>query len=215
MKVLQLGKYYPPYLGGIESHLRQLCGEIRSQVDLEVVVCNSELREVDEIVDDVRVHRCAEIANVASTSICPTMPLALSRRDYDIVHIHCPNPMGVMSYLASKKPQKHRIIVSHHSDIVKQKKLLLAYQPFMDLILAHASAILCASPNYIESSPSLAPYRDKCQVISYGIDLAPFHLTPDLRARASALRERIGSPLLLCVGRLVYYKGFEHAIRAL
>ena len=215
MKVLQLGKYYPPYMGGIESHLRQLCGEIKSKVDLDVVVCNAELREVDEEVEGVRVHRCAELAKVASTSLCPTMPLVLSRRDYDILHIHFPHPMGVMSYLASKKPRNHRIIVSYHSDIVRQKKLLLAYQPFMDLVLSHASAILCASPNYIQSSPSLARYRDKCEVVSYGIDLAHYEMTPEILTRAAAIRERIGSPLFLSVGRLVYYKGFEHAIVAL
>lgn len=215
MKVLQLGKYYPPYLGGIESHLRQLCGEIRSQVDLDVVVCNSERRDVDEIIDGVRVHRCAEMAKVASTSLCPTMPLALSRRDYDIVHVHFPNPMGVMSYLASKKPRNHRIIVTYHSDIVKQKNLLRVYQPFMDMVLRHASAIICTSPDYIESSDVLRAHREQCVVIPLAVDLAAFEATPERLARADGIRARVGGPLLLAVGRLAYYKGFEHAIVAL
>ena len=215
MKVLQLGKYYPPYMGGIESHLRQLCGELKSKVDLDVVVCNSEMREVDDEVDGVRVHRCAEIAKVASTSLCPTMPLALSRRDYDILHVHFPNPMGVMSYLASKKPRNHRIIVSYHSDIVKQKKLLLAYRPVMNFFLDHASAILCATPNHITYSDTLGAFREKCVVVPYGIDLDAFEVTTSVRERAAAIRARIGGPLLLAVGRLVYYKGFQHAIIAL
>jgi glycosyltransferase involved in cell wall biosynthesis len=215
MKVLQLGKYYPPYMGGIESHLRQLCGELKSKVDLDVVVCNSEMRDVDDVVDGVHVHRCAELAKVASTSLCPTMPLALSKRDYDILHVHFPHPMGVMSYLASKKPRNHRIIVSYHSDIVKQKRLLQVYRPFMNLVLQHASAILCTSPNYLESSESLRAFRDKCVVVPLGIDLAELTVTLEIRARAAEIRTRIGAPLLLSVGRLAYYKGFEHAIRAL
>ncbi len=202
-------------MGGIETHLRQLCGELKSKVELDVVVCNSERRDVDDEVEGVRVHRCAEIAKLASTSLCPTMPLALSRRDYDILHIHFPHPMGVMSYLASKKPRNHRIIVSYHSDIVKQKKLLLAYRPFQDLIFEHASAIVCTSPNYLESSESLREFRSKCTVVPLGIDLAAFDITPEIRARAEQIRGRIGSPLLLSVGRLAYYKGFEHAIVAL
>lgn len=215
MKVLQLGKYYPPYMGGIESHLRQLCGELKSKVDLDVVVCNSAPRDVDEEIEGVRVHRCAEVAKVASTSICPTMPLALSRRDYDILHVHFPHPMGVMSYLASKKPRNHRIIVTYHSDIVKQKRLLQAYAPFQNWLLDHASAILCTSPNYLESSESLQTFREKCVVVPLGVDLAAFDITPEIRARAAEIRKRIGSPLLLAVGRLAYYKGFEHAITAL
>ncbi|MEO8878201.1 MAG: glycosyltransferase, partial [Polyangiaceae bacterium] len=188
MKVLQLGKYYAPYRGGIESHLVQLCGELKAHVDLDVVVCNSELRESDEVIDGVRVHRCAEILNVASTSICPTMPLQLSLRDYDIVHMHFPNPMAVMSYLASKKPRNHRIIVTYHSDIVKQQTLLRAYQPFMDLVMRHASAILCTSPNYIESSAELQRHREKCVVVPLGIDLAAFASSATLRARAAEIR---------------------------
>ncbi|MEO7110583.1 MAG: glycosyltransferase, partial [Polyangiaceae bacterium] len=215
LKVLQLGKYYPPYRGGIESHLRQLCGELKSKVDLDVVVCNSEMRDADDVVDGVHVHRCAELAKVASTSLCPTMPLALSRRDYDILHIHFPHPMGVMSYLASKKPRNHRLIVTYHSDIVKQKRLLQAYRPFMSLVLRHASAILCTSPNYVDSSESLRAFRDKCVVVPLGIDLAELTVTKEIRARASEIRARFGTPLLLSVGRLAYYKGFEHAIRAL
>jgi rhamnosyl/mannosyltransferase len=215
MKVLQLGKYYPPYMGGIETHLRQLCGELKSKVDLDVVVCNSEMREADDEVEGVRVHRCAELAKVASTSLCPTMPLALSRRDYDILHIHFPHPMGVMSYLASKKPRNHRIIVSYHSDIVKQQKLLLAYRPVMNFFLEHASAILCATPNHITYSDTLGPFREKCVVVPYGIDLAALEATNAVRDRAAAIRARIDGPMLLGVGRLVYYKGFEHAIIAL
>jgi glycosyltransferase involved in cell wall biosynthesis len=215
MKVLQLGKYYYPYMGGIENHLYLLCNEIKRSVDLEVVVCNSRPREDRDVVDGVSVRRCLEVANAASVSICPTMPLVLSRRHYDILHLHYPHPMGVMSYLASIKPRNHKVIITYHSDIVKQETLLKAYAPFMREVMARASAIICTSPNYLASSTALQEFREKCVVIPYGIDVAQFAKTPAVERQAAEIRERFKGPLVLGTGRLIYYKGFEYAIRAM
>ena len=216
MRVLQLGKYYYPYMGGIENHLYLLCNELKSRVDLDVLVCNSEGKTVTEQVDGVRVTRAAQRAHAASTSLCPTMPLEVSRRRYDVMHIHFPHPMGVMSYLFSHRPQKHAVVVTWHSDIVKQERLLRLYRPFMNRVLARASAIICTSPNYLEGSESLLPYRDKCHVMPYGIDVSQFEKTEAIAKEAAAIRARFGGrPLLLGVGRLIYYKGFEVAVRAM
>jgi rhamnosyl/mannosyltransferase len=215
MRVLQLGKYYYPYMGGIENHLYILCNELRPHVEVEAVVCNSERRTVDESVNGVRVTRCAQLGDVASVSLCPAMPLTLSRRNYTILHSHFPHPMGELSYLASKKPASHRLVVTYHSDIVRQERLLKLYAPFMKRVLERADAIVCTSPNYLESSAVLAEYHGKCRVIPYGIDLSQFVPTPELEARANAIRERYSGRLLLGVGRLIYYKGFDIAIRAM
>ncbi len=215
MRVLQLGKYYYPYMGGIENHLYTLCNELRPHVEVEAIVCNSERRTVDESVNGVRVTRCAQVVDVASVSLCPAMPLTLSQRNYTILHNHFPHPMGELSYLASKKPASHRVVVTYHGDIVRQERLLKVYSPFMRRVLDRADAIVCTSPNYLESSRVLADYRSKCRVIPYGIDLSQFTPTRELEERASALRARYSGRLLLGVGRLIYYKGFEYAIRAM
>ena len=215
MRVLQLGKYYYPYMGGIENHLYTLCNELRSHVGVEAVVCNSERGTVDEMVNGVRVTRCGQVFDVASVSLCPTMPLTLSGRDYTIIHNHFPHPMGELSYLASKKPAPHRLVVTYHGDIVRQERLLKLYSPFMRAVLDRADAIVCTSPNYLAASAVLADYRGKCRVIPYGIDLSQFLPTPEIDARVSAIRARYGGRLLLGVGRLIYYKGFDFAIRAM
>jgi rhamnosyl/mannosyltransferase len=212
---LQLGKYYPPYKGGIESHLHLLCSELKAEVDLDVVVCNTGGRTVRERVGGIPVTRCAEVAHLASTSLCPTMPLELSRRDYDVIHLHFPHPVGVMSYLASRRPRRHAVVVTYHSDIVRQARLLRLFRPFMQRVLARADRIICTSQAYLDTSPELGAHRDRCVVVPLGIDLGQWRRTPDAEERARELRARHGTPLLLAVGRLTYYKGFEHAIRAM
>jgi len=68
----------------------------------------------------------------------------------------------------------------------------------------------------VETSEALRPHRAKCHVVPFGIDVSRFERTPEREAAAAAVRARYGgAPLLMGVGRLVYYKGFDHAIRAL
>jgi rhamnosyl/mannosyltransferase len=216
MRVLQLGKYYYPYMGGIENHLYLLCNELKQEIDLDVLVCNSERTSATNIVDGVKVRRCLELFKVASTSICPTMPLDLSRRRYDIVHFHFPHPMGVMSYRFAWHAHRHAVVVTYHGDIVKQVQLLKIFRPFMHRVLRRADAIICTSPDYMESSETLSPFLDKCHVVPYGIDSAQFEPTDAMLREARAIRARFHDrPLVLGVGRLIYYKGFEHAIRAM
>jgi rhamnosyl/mannosyltransferase len=202
-------------MGGIENHLYLLCGELRDRAEIEVVVCNTERRTVEEVVDGIPVTRCMQVGLVASTSVCPTMAATLSGRTYDVMHIHFPHPMGVISYLASRKSRPHGLVITYHSDVVRQQRLLKLFRPFMHRVMRRADAIVCTSPNYMESSPDLAPYRAKSVCIPYGIDLSQFERNASAQAEAAAIRAKYGGPLIIAVGRLIYYKGFEHAIRAM
>jgi glycosyltransferase involved in cell wall biosynthesis len=215
LRVLQLGKYHFPVMGGIENHVGLLCGQLRGRVDLEIVVSHTKARTVVETIDGIPVTRCMEVAKLASTSLNPTMPLVLSRKDYDLIHLHFPHPMGAASYLLSRKPAAHRVVVTYHGDVVRQARLLRLYEPFADRVLARADAVICTSPDAIESSATLRRFRSKCRVIPLGIDLSHFDATEGALAMAKDIRARFGTPIALGVGRLIYYKGFEHAIAAL
>src|SRR5579872_5251598 len=201
MKVPQLGKFYYPYMGGIENHLYQLCNELRGVVQAEVVVANDRPRREHSMVNGVSVTRCAALTDIASTSLCPTLPWELSRRRYDLIHLHFPHPMGAFAYLVSRKPRRHTLIITHHSDVIRQERLFQVYGPFMHAALRRADLILCTSPNYRDTSAELAPYVHKCEVVPYGIDLSQFARSQAIEARANLIRKRFGGPLLLGVGR--------------
>jgi glycosyltransferase involved in cell wall biosynthesis len=214
MRVVQLGKYYHPHTGGIETHLRLLCRGLQGAVDVEAIVFNNGRKTLREPEEGVSVTRCGSIATIASSPVSPAMVWELSKRKYEVLHLHAPNPFAAAAYLASRKPP-HALIVSHHSDIVRQARLKRLVNPVVRRVLDRADAILVASPNYLASSKELEPFRHKCRVLPYGIDLQEFASTPEAVSLAVSIREQYPGPIVLSVGRLVYYKGFEVAIEAM
>ncbi|HUP30687.1 MAG TPA: glycosyltransferase, partial [Usitatibacter sp.] len=74
-----------------------------------------------------------------------------------------------------------------------------------------AECIVVTSPQYLEASEPLRPWRHKCQVVPLGV--APGRL-PQVDETAAQALWREGSLRVLAVGRLTYYKGFETLVRA-
>ena len=216
MRVVQVGKYFYPYSGGIESHLYVLATELKSKVELDVVCSNHKPRTERDVVSGVSVTRCASYAHYRSVEASPSMALELSQRTYDVLHIHLPNPLGAASYLASLKRRPHRLVVTYHADIARQKYLDKLYAPLVARLLERADTVIATSPYLLEQSVVLPAYRAKVRVVPYGIDLDRFGASAEREAEAREIRARFGEgPILLGVGRLIYYKGFEIAIRAL
>jgi rhamnosyl/mannosyltransferase len=214
MRVLQLGKYYDPYMGGIETHLSLLCGELRTQDEVEVLVCNTGRGTEHGEVKGIQVTRAGAWARAFSTEFCPGLIAEISRRTFDVLHLHAPNPMGMLAYLLARKPRNHRLVITHHSDVVRQAGLRRALHPLFAMTMNRAHCIIASSPNYLETSVELAPYRDRVRVVPYGIDPAPYQEPNHARA-GQQLRARFGERVLLAAGRLIYYKGFETLLEAM
>jgi rhamnosyl/mannosyltransferase len=214
MRVLQLGKYYEPYVGGIETHLGLLARGLRARgVEVEVLVHNTSRATVREVIDGIPVTRVGALGRLMSAAVSPGLIRELAGR-YDILHLHTPHPMGMLALLAARTP-KHALVVTHHSDIVKQARAKKLLAPAMRAVMARAACVIATSERYLNSSDELAPLRSKTRVIPYGIDLSAFH--PDLKdsVSAKALRARFGNRIVLAAGRFIYYKGFEVLLDAL
>jgi rhamnosyl/mannosyltransferase len=211
LSVLHLGKFYPPYRGGIESHLHALCRELTKSITVNVIVANETRRLRESEVDGVRVRRLPRLFNLWAAPVCPTIVREIRANDADIVHLHLPNPLAALAYLASG--HKGRLVITWHSDIVRQKTIAKMLRPLEDALLSRASALIASSPNYVDSSPILSRNRDRCRVIPFGIDADAFR--PRHADTAAKIRKRYGPRVVLAVGRMVYYKGFEYLIRAM
>ena len=128
MKVLQIGKFYPPHRGGMESVLYDLCEELKDKVDLRVLVANGGCSTQVEAKDGLEVIRVGSLGKIFSTSVCPTMAYWIRNFKADIVQIHHPNPMANISYLLGNQPGK--LIILYQSDIVRQRTTYKLYNPF-------------------------------------------------------------------------------------
>jgi rhamnosyl/mannosyltransferase len=231
LRICHLAKFYPPAPGGIESHVRTLA---RAQADLGAavrVLCVNHLdgrgrdvtweplagtRTLEEWDGPVRVTRLGKWGNLARLDVCPRLPAVLRRlcRDVDVLHLHAPNPTMTLA-LASFR-LRPRLVVTHHSDVVRQRMLGRLFRPVERLVYERAGGILCTSPRYAEGSPLLAGYNGKVGVLTFGINLRPYREpSPVALAHAKRLRAEYGEPLWLAVGRLVYYKGLHNAVKAL
>lgn len=211
LKVLHVGKFYPPHPGGMETHLELLCRTIRHEVDVEVIVSADGKETVRETVDGVPVTRIGTRFTLSSASFNPGMARAIRQANADVVHLHHPNPTAALSYFAARP--RGRLIVTYHSDIVRQKVLGPLVSPLIHALLLRAHAIIASSPQYAASSPVLRRHGKRVRVIPFGIDAAEFQRV----AASEVARVRAqhgGSRIILGAGRLVYYKGFEYLVRA-
>jgi rhamnosyl/mannosyltransferase len=209
--ILHIGKFYPPHSGGMESHLRDLAVR-QARVDhVRIIVSSDVQRTHTDEVDGAHIHRVARLMTVASMPVCPGLCTAIRSAPADLVHLHTPNPGAALAFLRSHHSGK--LIITHHADTIGRKVLRRFSDPFVVRAMERASRIIVTSKRYLESSAELAPFRDKCRVIPLGIDL-PVR-TPASVGEANKLRAQFGHRILLAVGRLVSYKGFDVLIRAM
>lgn len=213
MRVVHVYKdVFPPVAGGIEKHID---GLRRSMPDVtsHVLVCARAGRTSQARVGTGLEVRVAEPPRrVLSVPLAPSFPLWLRRLDADVVHVHMPNPVGELAALVSARGRP--VVVSYHADIVRQARFMALYRPLAGACLDRAAALVVGSRALLGTSPLVAPRSARAQVVPYGVDVE--RLRPDAVSaeQREAVRRRYGTPLVLAVGRLVYYKGYEDLIEA-
>ncbi|MFH0994540.1 MAG: glycosyltransferase [Pseudomonadota bacterium] len=220
MRILHIGKFFPPVTGGIESFLGDLLPALERGGVTAAALVHDDIRQKQGPV----CHRKTALFRVPcygtllyapiSPAFIFAMKKAIQTFQPDILHFHVPNTSAFWALplsIAGALPW----VVHWHADVVPSaidRRMALAYQlyrPIEKLFLRRAQSIIATSQSYLNTSSALVDFRDKCHVV-------PLGLNPDRLKKPDGAGWRWAETVwgqpdgrILVIGRLTYYKGHD------
>lgn len=211
MKVVHVYKDFdPPIHGGMERHIALLCQYQKQWCDVEALVCSRSLRTRHDEFDGVPVTFVGEWGRFQSAPASPLFPLYMRQCHANVMVVHIPNPTAELGWLMTRP--RSALVVRYQSDVVRQATAMRFYRPFQERFLRQADMILPTSQQYLDASPMLKQFEDKCKVMPLGI-VAEEYVTCDSEA-VEKIHERYGHPFVFFCGVHRYYKGLPWLVRA-
>jgi len=214
MRILEVNKAYFPHIGGIETLVRRYAEDFKEHAEVDVLVCRDNRgKSVTEEIGSITVHRCSSLGTYFSCPLSFSFIREFRKMSKlaDVIHINVPFPLADVACLLSG--YKGRIVVSWHSDVVKQKRLLRLYKPILNRFLRRADVILAATQGHIDSSPHISQFREKCVILPYGLDIEEYLQSNSTPILTDKLKSK-DSVKVLFAGRLVGYKGADVLLKA-
>ena len=199
MKIVQISPYFPPHVGGVEYHVKELA-EGLAERGHQVTVASSCGRWNGEMVIIPSINL-----------IYSPIPIKLPRLEADIHHSHIPSPLFAFRF-------RHRAphVVTYHNDVVLpdtfqghalprifSSAVEKASEKLARSILDEAEMIVATTMSYARSSPVLQDYLDKVRVVPNAVDISRY---PQRKEKEN---------YVLYAGRMVGYKGVATLIAAM
>jgi glycosyltransferase involved in cell wall biosynthesis len=214
IKILQIGKYYPPDEGGVETVTRDLAEGLLYHGIQADILCFSRQNTYPPTSDSIKVHRARTDFRIGNKSISMDYIRLLRSLEpsYDAAILHLPNPIGMF---AANWFWKKPLALLWHSDIVTYPRIRQMIRGAECQVIQKSSTVFAPTPAHIEGSYLASALRAKAVI-------GPFPFTPDRLKVATIIGKGIkreidflaGRKLILAVGRLVPYKGFDVLINA-
>jgi glycosyltransferase involved in cell wall biosynthesis len=199
VKILHFYKtYFPDSYGGTEQVIYQLArGSTERGHDVDVLSLSRDMSGSSAELEGHSTYRARLAFEVASTGFSFTVfkKFAELARAADIIHYHFPWPFADLVHFATRTSKP--TVLTYHSDIVRQKRLLRFYRPLMMRFLGSVDRIVATSPNYLETSQVLSRFRAKTLVIPIGLDRSTY-AAPSSETLAR-WRARVGEKFFLFV----------------
>lgn len=209
-KITHVTRYAYPHIGGIEAVISQINDSLpNEEFEKEVLCCSN--TETSSVENGVKYNRCKFLFEVAANTISPEFIWKLSRVNTDILHYHMPFIFAVIAHFIAR-PKYKKLYITYHSDIVGYDKIMKPFWFIYKKFIKQVDKIHVLSPNIIESSKIINPYKEKCVIIPQGINLQ----NKSDNEEVNRIKEKYkGKKILFSLGRLVKYKGFIYGIEAM
>lgn len=230
-KILQISKYYYPYIGGVEQVARDVTNALaKEDVEQKIIcfnedvkddsgnlICNRKKTCIDNV-DGIEVIRCGYQIKIASQSISIPYIKQLKKMfkefNPDIVIFHYPNPF-VASIMLHYIPKTAHLFLYWHLDIVKQKILKKFFGIQNKKLIKRAEKVIGTSDKYLAESEYADYFKEKAEAIPLKVDEARVLITEKERKESDKIRQKYKDKIIcFFVGRHVAYKGLQYLIDA-
>lgn len=214
LRVLHIYRtYFPETQGGLQEAIRQLSLATQAQgVENTIFSLARQPKPTRMKLPEGQLVRARSWLEVASCDFGAWAALRDCRAaasQCDIIQIHYPWPFADM-LLPFIRKNNQPVVVTYHSDVVRQGVLDIVYAPLRRYLLRRATRIIATSPNYARTSQTLRGYAGKTQNIPLCLGTEP--------AVSSEKKEtwetRFGNQFFLFIGVLRYYKGLDILLAA-
>lgn len=185
---------------------------------MAVLCFNDKQNDAIEFVNGIKIYRVGTKINIAkqalSLSYFPMMKRVLKEFMPDVIHFHWANPYPA-AILLSMIPNKVKLVVHWHMDIIKQKKLYPFVKPIETSLLKRANLIVVTSPTYRDASIPLQPFINKVKILPCAIEEEKFIIKDGDLSKIEDVKRKYGNkPIVFFIGRHIQYKGLPHLIVA-
>jgi len=211
MKILHIFKSAAPdSFGGIEKVIDEMTS---TNLNINIILALTNNTEKILNYKGNKVILIKQLFSIASTPFSFKLFRVYKQliNEVDIIHFHFPYPLMDLLCLFNYKNNKP-IVITYHSDIIRQKFLYYIYKPIMLLFLYKSSVIITTSTNYFKSSPVLKLFKSKVVVIPIGLSISSYGHPSS--SDIDYWKNIFNFKYFIFVGVLRYYKGLEILIKS-
>jgi len=212
LKIAQVCPRYFPYIGGIETNVKEISERlVLENHEVEVITTDpiGKLKKKD-IINGVKVTRFKSFAPGEAYYFAPQICIYLMDHSYDVIHAHSYHALPAFFAALSKRNKRFIFSPHYHRGGHTPLRDLLhkPYKIFGEMIFSRADAIICVSEYEKELVESDFNVKEKTIKIPNGLNLSEFG---NMKRQKSEDKKKI----LLYVGRLEEYKGVQYVIQSL